>query len=377
MADFERRDILKTLGGAGTLAMTGLAGCSGGGGNETTTQSGGSESGDSEDAETTSSDPTNVGMVYALGGLGDKSFNDMAHRGVQEAEDEYGVSYQNMEPGSQSEISTLQRKLASSQSPSYELVTTVGYVQADALKTNAEQFPDQQFQIIDSVVDMDNVSSYTFKEHQGSFQVGYLAGLLSTQDFSAGTGSTKPDEKVVGFVGGKEVPLIQKFEAGYRAGVKHADDSIEVRAAYAGAYNDPATGKEIALSMFDEGADMVYHAAGGTGIGVFKAAQERGRFAFGVDSDQSKSASEYADVILASMVKRVNNAVFECVGNVVNDEFDGGSVHSLGLAEDGVACVYGAELGGDIPQSAKDKLATSKEQIASGEIEVPQKPENV
>jgi basic membrane protein A len=347
--DSGRRRMLK-VGGAGLLG-TSLAGCLGG------SFGGGS-------------DATNVGMVYATGGLGDNSFNDMAHKGIKDAQSEFGVEYKNTEPDSLSDVGALQKKLARSTDPDYELICCIGFVQTTALEENAPEFGDQQFMVVDSVVEEDNVASYVFKEHQGSFQVGHLAGLLTSEEFSAGAGETT-DDLTVGFVGGKEVPLIRKFEAGYKAGVEHANEDVEVLSAYAGAWNDPGKGQSIANSMYEKGADIIYHAAGGTGNGVFKSAQSEGRFAIGVDADQSKSLPDFADVILASMVKRVDEAVFRSVENTTNDEFDGGSINSLGLEKDGVAAVYGDELGSEIPDEIKSALDSSREKIINGDIEVP------
>ena len=326
------------------------------------------------------SDGTNVGVVYALGGLGDKAFNDMAKQGIDQAIEEHDINYQGAEPSGNSEFPTLQKKFADSNNPNYDLICTIGFAQAEALTENADQYSDQQFMIVDSVVDKDNVASYVFKEQLGSFQVGHLAGLLTQRDFSTGgdgmtDASTNTDAATVGFVGGKENSLIKKFEAGFIAGAKHAGD-VEVRSAYAGSWSDPAKGKEIALSMYDNGADVVYHAAGGTGTGVFGAAQERGRYAIGVDSDQSKSAKEYKDVILASMVKHVDTAVRTSVENVVNDEHAGGEVSALGLEKGGVEAVLGQELGSKIPSEVKSALEESKSGIVDGDISVPTDPEN-
>ncbi|WP_202932545.1 BMP family lipoprotein [Halorussus salinus] len=360
--DTGRRRMLK-VGGAGLLG-TGLAGCIGGGGGG----SGGSET-------------TNVGMVYATGGLGDNSFNDMAHKGITQAEDEFSVKSKDTEPSSPSDVSALQKKLARSSNPDYDLVCCIGFVQATALKENAEQFGDQKFMIVDSTVEKDNVSSYTFKEHQGSFQVGNLAALLTSRDFQTtasaeGTevaASTNDDLKV-GFVGGKETPLIKKFEAGFKAGVEHANSDVEVTSAYAGAWADPGKGQSIANSMYDSGADIVYHAAGGTGNGVFNAAQSKGRYAIGVDSDQSKSLPKYSNVILASMVKSVDEAVYRSVEGVIDGEFEGGSVQALGLEQGGVEAVYGSKLGSEIPDSVKSKLKDSREKVINGDIDVPTEP---
>ncbi|NHN58187.1 MULTISPECIES: BMP family protein [Halorussus] len=376
--DQGKRQFLK-VGGAG-LVGTGLAGCLGGGSggsettteaDETTTESGG----ETTDSGTTTeaSDSLNVGMVYSTGGLGDNSFNDMAHKGIKQAESEYGVTFKNAEPSSPSDIATLQRRFA--QSGDYDLISCIGVGQNTALTKNAKRFSDQKFMVVDTVVDQPNVSSYTFKEHQGSFQVGHLAGLLTQQDFSAGAGQTT-DTASVGFVGGKEIPLIKKFEAGFKAGAKHVSTDIEFRSAYAGTWSDPGQGQSIANSMYNNGADIVYHAAGGTGNGVFKAAQNQGRYAIGVDADQSKTLPDYADVILASMVKQVDEAVYRSVENTVNGNFDGGSSHSLGLEAGGVEAVYGQQLGSEIPDDVKSKLESSREKIVAGDIEVPTDPKN-
>lgn len=323
----------------------------------------------------------NVGIVYALGGLGDKSFNDMANRGVNQAAEEFDVSFNDAEPSGADEFATLQRKFAEETNPNYDLVCTIGFNQAEALEENAGTYSDQQFMIVDAVVEADNVASYVFDEHLGSFQVGHLAGLLTQEDFSTGGGdsteaSTNSDEATVGFVGGQENSLIKKFEAGFMQGAQYAGD-VDVRRAYAGSWSDPAKGKEIALSMYDDGADVVYHAAGGTGTGVFGAAQERGRYAIGVDADQSESLPDNADVIVASMVKRVDTAVLTSIENVVNDEHKGGEVSALGLESGGVEAVYGAELGSEIPQEIKDAVEDSKQAIIDGDIEVATHPDDV
>jgi basic membrane protein A len=371
----KRRQVLR---GLGTLGVAGLAGClASDQPAETETDDDSNGDGDG-DTETPTPEPSHVGMVYALGGLGDKSFNDMAHRGVQDAADQLPVEYQNAEPERAEDFSTLQKQFAQSSDPDFDLVCTIGFAQTSALVENAQQFTDQKFMLVDSVAETDdgllsNVANYVFEEHKGSFQVGHLAGLLTSMDLSEGAGSTN-DDKVVGFVGGKEIPLIKKFQAGYEAGVDHADSGVEVRSAYAGDWTDPAKGKEIALSMYDEGADIVYHAAGGTGVGVFQAAQEESRYAIGVDADQSESSPEHSDVIIASMVKRVDTAVLTSIQNVYDGEFQGGSVNALGLEQDGVAAVIGQDFEGTLPSSVTDALESSRQSIIDGDISVPTEP---
>jgi basic membrane protein A len=377
----DRRTFIK---GTGVAGIAGLAGCTGGPTDDATssptaTEGGGDDSDtDATETETTteSGPAANVGMVYALGGLGDKSFNDAAKRGVVQAEEELGIAFSEVQPESGDEFPQFQRRFAQSQDPDYDLVCCIGFAQQSALAETAPNFPDQNFMLVDAVVDEPNVANYLFREEEGSFQVGHLAGAMTVREFSAGSGETTPDSPQVGFVGGVDAPLIRKFQAGYEAGVayageQYADSDIEVNAAYAGSFSDSATGKEIATSMYQNGADIVYHAAGATGLGVFQAAKEQNGYAIGVDSDQSLTEPNFADVIMASMVKRVETPVFESIENVVNDSFNGGSNTTLGLEEDGVACVYGDQLGSEIPQEVKDNVAETREAIIAGDIDVP------
>ncbi|MFC6835597.1 BMP family lipoprotein [Halomarina ordinaria] len=371
----ERRDFLK---GAGIVGVTGLAGCTGGptgDGNG----GGGNDSNDSNDSNGSGGDggeaAANIGMVYATGGLGDGSFNDQAQQGIQQAEEELGIEYAERQPDEESQFPTFQQELA--QSGNYDLVCCIGFLQQSSLTDTAPQYAEQNFMIVDETVDADNVSSYVFREEQGSYLVGQMAGLLTTEEFSEGGGETVPDETTVGFVGGVEGELIGRFEAGFTAGAQAANEDVEVLTSYVGDFNDPSGGQEAALSMYDRGADIVYHAAGNTGTGVFGAAQEAGRYAIGVDRDQSVTQEDYADVILASMVKRVDTAVFDSVEAVVNDEFTGGETTALSLEEEGVAAVYGQELGDAIPGSIKDSVDETRQGIIDGEIEVPTDPDEL
>jgi len=353
VSDGQRREFLKLSGTVGAAGLVGLAGCSGGGG------------GDSAEAK--------IGVVYATGGLGDGSFNDQAQTGIQQAKEDFDISYEESQPETNSDFKPTQRQYA--QNGDYDLVSCIGYAQADALSTNAKDFPDQDWLIVDSAVDEPNVASYGFREHEGSFLVGYMAGMLTEQNFSAGAGETSKSTTKVGFVGGVESPLIQKFEAGYTAGVHHFDDSIEVITSYVGGFNKPAAGQEQARSMYNDGADIVYHASGATGVGVFRAAQDMGKFAIGVDRDQSVTQESFKDVILASMVKRVDTAVYNGVESVVNDNFQGGEETTFGLSDNGVEAVYGQQLGSEIPEDVKSKVSDARQKIIDGDITVPTKPQ--
>jgi basic membrane protein A len=374
--DLDRRRFVKAASAAG---LVGLAGCSGGpsgdgsdGSDDGSDGDDGMDGDDGSDGSDGGSGPAaNIGMVYATGGLGDGSFNDQAQQGVIQAEEELNISYQEAQPDEVSQFSNFQQQFAESTDPDYDLVCCIGFLQADSLSETAESYSDQNFMIVDSVVESDNVASYTFKEHEGSYLAGLMASLLTTRDFSAGAGSTAGDSTNVGFVGGVESGLIQKFQAGFEAGVAAGSDDVDVSVNYTGSFNDPAAGREAATAMYNSGADIVYHASGNTGTGVFQAAQEQGKFAIGVDRDQSITRPDYADVILGSMVKRVDTAVYNAIEATVDGEFPGGSNVSLGLDNDGVALVYGDQLGSEIPQDVRDEVATAREDIIAGDISVP------
>ena len=367
----DRRRFLTAAGSAG---LVGLAGCTGGPSDGGDAASGDDESGGGESSGTESGEsepPATIGIVYSDGGLGDNSFNDAAQQGLFQAESEYGIAYDESQPEGTGEFNDFQQRYAGSTDPDYDLVSCIGFNQTDALAENAPQFPDQEFMIVDSVVDEPNVASYVFREHEGSFLMGVLAARLSNTSVAAGAGETAPDSSTVGFVGGVDSPVIRRFQAGYEAGVAYVDANVDVVTSYVGSYADPTGGQEAALSMYQNGADVVYHASGATGVGVFQAAQQEGRFAFGVDLDQSVTESEFADVIVASMVKRVDTAVFESIGNVIDGDHQGGSSTALGLESNGVECVYGQAIGDAVPEPITTAVADAREAIIAGDIDVP------
>ncbi|ERG94235.1 BMP family protein [Haloquadratum walsbyi] len=376
----DRRTFVKAIGVAG---IAGLAGCSGGpsgGADNTETGTESNNSGDGMDGttatETTEKSPaTNIGMVYATGGLGDGSFNDQAQSGAIQAEEDLGIVYNEAQPDEVSQFSNFQQQFAQSTDPDYDLVCCIGFLQADSLAENAGSFPDQDFMIVDSVVESPNVASYTFKEHEGSYLAGLMASLLTTQEFSAGSGSIVSNSTSVGFVGGVESDLIKRFQAGFEAGVAAGGDNVDVSTNYTGSFNDPAAGREAAAAMYNSGVDIIFHASGNTGTGVFQAAQEASRFAIGVDRAQSITRDSYADVILGSIIKRVDTPVYNAITAKVNGEFTGGESLSLGLAEEGVGLIYGDSLGPKIPSDVADEVSTARDDIISGDISVPTSPE--
>ncbi|MFW6029140.1 MAG: BMP family lipoprotein [Halanaerobiales bacterium] len=302
----------------------------------------------------------NYGLILATGGLGDQSFNDLTYEGMKQAEEELGITFDYVEPAEISDFEILQRDMASSEE--YDLIVAVGFDQADALSFVAEEYPDQKFAIIDSVVDLPNVASFVSKEHEGSFLVGALTGLLK-QEFDH---EFLGDENVTGVIGGMDTPLIRKFVAGYMAGVKYVNPEMEVLTDYVGGWSDPTTAREIANTMNNRGADIIYHAAGGSGLGMFEAAEEHDFMAIGVNSNQNHIKPDH---IVASMLKRVDTATFEAVKSVEDDEFESGE-HPLGVEEEGVGYTL-EESNIEVPDEIISEVEDLKEKIKSGELVIP------
>ncbi|ACL68828.1 BMP family lipoprotein [Halothermothrix orenii] len=300
-------------------------------------------------------DTFKVGMVTDVGGLGDQSFNDAAYRGLKRAEEELGIEIEVVESNAMTDYVP---NLSSLAEQDYDMVWAIGFLMMDALNQVAEMYPDTTFGLVDAVVDKPNVASVTFKEEEGSFLVGLIAGKMTE------TGK-------VGYVGGMEMPLIQKFQAGYEAGVKAANPDAEIMIGYTGAFDDPAAGKELALTQFGQGADIIYHASGACGIGVIEAAEEKGLYAIGVDSPQAHLAPEN---VLTSMVKRVDVAVYNEVKSLYEGNFEPG--HKIyGLAENGVGpSEHANEM---VPEDVMELVEEYKEKIINGEYTVPTKPEDV
>jgi basic membrane protein A len=307
-----------------------------------------------------SGDVLKVGMVFDVGGKGDKSFNDSAYRGLLRAADDFGVEHTEFEPGQDADRETGLRKLAQA---GYDVIVGVGFLFSESVRKVAVDYPDVRFACVDFDVRPGetlppNLAGLTFREEEGSFLVGAMAAMKSE------TGR-------IGFVGGMDVPLIHRFEAGYIAGAHYINPAISVTVAYAGsspqAFADPAKGKELALLQYGRGVDVIYHAAGSTGLGVIEAAREAGKFAIGVDSNQNYVAP---GTVLTSMVKRVDNAVYAVVQSAHEGRFEGG-LHEFGLAEDGVGYAiddYNRDL---ITEEMIARVEEAKARIIEGEISVP------
>jgi len=301
-------------------------------------------------------DKSNVAIVFATGGLGDKSFNDSAMEGIKQAIKKYGINYDYAEPKAIAEYHTYLSQFANTRR--YDLIISIGFDQADALGSVAGRFTGQKFAIIDMVVDKPNVASYIYKEQERGFLVGYASALMTAKadDQKINT------DLVIGVIGGMKVPLIDANIAGFIAGARYANPKVRVLHSYVGHWADPAKGKELAISLLEQGADIVWGAAGRSGLGVITAAKERNRYAIGADADQGYLAPNN---ILTNGMKYVNHAVELAIGKVIEATFTGG-IHLLGVKENALG--YSENL---LPEDILLKLETIKKKIIAGEVEIP------
>jgi basic membrane protein A len=293
-------------------------------------------------------------VIFDMGGKFDKSFNEAAYNGAEKFKAETGIPYLEFEVTNESQRDQALRRMARRGA---NVVIAVGFSFATPLATIAKEYPDTKFVIIDSVVDAPNVQSVVFKEHEGSFLVGMAAAMASK------TGK-------VGFVGGMDIPLIRNFAHGYEQGVKYVKPDAEVFVNMTGttpaAWNDPAKGAELAQSQFDRGADVVYAAAGGTGLGVLQAAADSGKLSIGVDSNQNYL---HPGSVLTSMLKRVDVAVYNAFKTAKDGTWQPGE-KNLGLAENGVGYALDENNRSLITPEMEKKLEDAKAKIISGELKV-------
>ena len=350
---------------AALLVALGLTAAACGGGND---NEGASSGGGGNQAEA-----KRVGLVFDSAGRGDKSFNDSAAAGLEAAKQQLGDQIETKDLTPNKDGSNRKEILDSLASDGYQLLFGIGFAFTPDIVKSANENPDVQYAGVDVFDNLctqkKNLTCLLFKENEGSFIVGAAAAL-------------KTKTNTVGFIGGQEVELIKKFEAGYKAGVDYINKTegknVKVLTDYAGttlqAFSDPAKGKELALKQIGQGADVLYHAAGGTGAGVISQAAAKQKYAIGVDSDQSLTASPAEQKwILTSMLKRVDVAVQKTIDKFVAGQLTAGSVQSFGVKEGGVDYAqnqFNKELLGDMTT----KLDEIKQKIASGEIKVPDKP---
>ena len=293
-------------------------------------------------------------VVFDMGGKFDKSFNEGIYNGLEKFRKETGIAYREFEVTNETQREQALRRMAQRGS---DPVIAVGFAQAPALEKVAREFPDTRFTIIDMVVDLPNVQSVVFKEHEGSFLVGVAAAMASK------TGK-------VGFVGGMDIPLIRKFACGYEQGVLYANPDAEIFQNMTGttpsAWNNPTKGGELARSQFDRGADVVYAAAGGTGIGVYQAAKDSGKLAIGVDSNQNYL---HPGTMLTSMTKRVDVAAYNTFKTALDGTWKPG-IQVLGLAEDGVGWALDEHNRDLVSAAMKAKVEQARTDIIAGKIKV-------
>ncbi|MDR7143786.1 BMP family ABC transporter substrate-binding protein [Rhizobium sp. BE258] len=293
-------------------------------------------------------------LVYGTGGKFDKSFNEAAYNGAEKFKKETGIAYRDFEPTGDTQGEQAIRNFASR---GFNPVVAVSFAWTSAVEKVAAEFPDTKFIIVDAVVDKPNVRSVVYKEEEGSFLVGVLAGLASK------TGK-------VGFVGGMDIPLIRKFECGYEQGARSVKADVEVFQNMTGttgaAWNDPVRGGELTKNQIDQGADVVYAAAGATGLGVLQTAADNKKLSIGVDSNQNYL---HPGSVLTSMVKRVDLAVYNAYADTKADKFTGG-VQALGVKEDGVAAAIDDNNKALITPEMQAAVDKAKADIIAGTIKV-------
>ncbi|APW98088.1 BMP family ABC transporter substrate-binding protein [Halobiforma lacisalsi AJ5] len=341
-----RRTVLAS--GAATITATTIAGCMG------------------DDGESAG---TNVAIISSPAGFDDNAFNDNAVEGLEEASNDFDLEYTTIEETEEAQYESTQADAAES---GYDLIICVGDNHTDPLATNVEQYPDQNWMLINNMIDgADNVSGWIEMNNEMSFLAGVVAGVMTDEEFAHEDSETNPDESIVGFVGGEDIPLIRAFEQSYVEGVEWVNDDAEVLTGYGGSFSDTGAANDVAESQIDDGADIVWHAASAAGAGAFSAAQDNGRFALGVDVDQSVTEEQYQDVILGSAVKALNEATYQVSEAVVEDDFE--SVvgeQNLSIEDGSIDFVVGQAFEGELPDSVEQTLADAKEAFENDEIEL-------
>ncbi|MBK6796407.1 MAG: BMP family ABC transporter substrate-binding protein [Acidobacteria bacterium] len=297
---------------------------------------------------------TKVGIVFDIGGKDDRSFNAAANVGMLRAKKDLPIVLRDVEPGDPTSIEPAMRAFAQY---GYNLITGVGFAQEPVIKLVAKDYPQLHFVLIDSFVDLPNVASLLFKEHEGSFLVGMIAAY-------------KNQTGTIGFIGGMDIPLIHKFATGYEEGARYVNPKIRVLKNYVGitdtAWNNPGKGRELANSQYEQGADVIFQAAGNSGLGVFDAAESYKKFAIGVDSNQNWIKPGF---VLTSMLKRIENAVYSIVKEEVEGNFKGG-MHVYGLDNDGIGYALDEHNKHLIPDSVIEKVEQARRDIIAGKIKV-------
>ncbi|TCO47963.1 BMP family lipoprotein [Actinocrispum wychmicini] len=302
-----------------------------------------------------------VALVIAQGGLGDESYNDLANAGFTAATKEKGLDGQHIE--SKDVVAQGEQLLRRAGTSGFGLVIDLEFSHGEILPTVAQAYPQVKWVFLNNKIKGDNIASVLFSEQDSSYLAGALAAMMTTQ---TGNPKINPDKKI-GVIGGTKSVGIDKFLSGYIEGAHAVDKDVQVLTAYSNSFGDPTKGAQLADTMFQQGADIVYAVAGGTGAGVIQSAQKNKRYAIGVDDNQDKLAPGY---VLTSVLKRTDLAVQKVVDLYADGKFPGGQTIGLGLAEDGVGLTDFQYTKQDIPQPVQDKVADLKKKIMSGELKV-------
>lgn len=296
-----------------------------------------------------------VALVLDKGGKDDKSFNASAYEGCMKAKEKFKIALKYVEASDDNAYESLMRAFAQKD---FDLIVAIGIAQAEAVKKISAQFPNKNFAIVDADVKASNVRALLFEEHEGSYLVGAAAALTSK------TGK-------IGFIGGMDIPLIRRFQMGYEAGAKKINPKIQLTSNYVGvtgeAWNNPPKGKELAVSQYNSGVDVIFGAAGASGTGIFDAAEEKKKFAIGVDSNQDWIKP---GLIITSMLKRVDQAVYSAIEDGVNHKFSGGT-QRFGLKNQGIDYSIDEHNSKVLTETVRKKMDQLKAEIISGKIKVP------
>jgi basic membrane protein A len=309
-----------------------------------------------------------AGMVTDVGGLGDKSFNDLSWAGLEKAKADLGIETKALSSKSMADYETNLTSLADA---GFSPIFAVGFLMQDSVTKMATSTPDTNFGGIDIFVadPPKNFVGLTFKENEAGYLAGVVAGLATKATFDTRLNS----KNVIGFVGGMEIPPVQKFQAGFIAGAKSVNPTVKVISLYAGKFDDQAKGKELGLSLISDGADVVFAAAGQTGIGTFTACQESKKALFiGVDSDQFLTLTNPGDTILTSAVKKIDVAVFSVLKQAKDGAFPGGQNLAFGLKEDAVGIAPFHDFESKVPQTIKDAVDKAMADVKAGTVTVPE-----
>lgn len=350
---------LTALGLAGALLAGVLTGCQGGtkAPESTTSTAAEAEQKKEEGTQASKSEkPIKVGLVLSTGGLGDKNFNDMTYAGVVRAQEELGIEFDYVEPSSVSDFLSMDMMFA--ESGEYDLIITIGADQIEAITEISTEYPEQKISLIDATLELDNVSAVPTKWAEQTFFSGVLAGLGTKSAMEKAN-----EENVIGVILGKEFPTLKEGATSFIAGARYVNPDIEVLEATVGEFNDPGKGKEIALSMYNRGADFIQHIAGASGIGVFGAAKEANRYAIGVGANQN---GENPDYVVATSIRNVDEIVYKEIKAFCEGTWTPG-VHMSGLKEGAVGySLEGSNV--EVPEEIIQTIEKIKEDVLSGKL---------